>query len=432
MENKENLKRRVLLYISRGANTLDKLLQVCNGIYPNELKFLLNELKDKNLVKEENDFFVVDKNCIEYLKIVDVNRLEMNKINEKFLKMYHELPIPHPLDYEWRWNLDNLKKLFTAIINKHPFNNLKIGFLGAPIAAIYFSIVKNFENLNFQLTLIDRNEEIIRYIRNNSILNNQIKTICHDLQYEFKNGLGKNDIIIMDPPWYVAFHKIFISRASSILQPETGFVYSSLFPTNTRPNAIYERMEILEIFIKSGLHLVSLTPSFFKYETPHFESKSLEASGIRLESHWRYGDLIILQSTKLLRPIIFGDFIVENFVWKTVRFDKKLIKIKISPFEEQYIRPRIIQILDKSSILESVSRRHPYRPYVDMWTSDNEIFHLTGRNIIYFVLNLYSSGENIQQIVEKISKKYGVQRKKIDEDIKEIVNFVETNIVRRE
>ncbi|HEC92949.1 MAG TPA: hypothetical protein ENI51_08180 [Candidatus Atribacteria bacterium] len=140
-----------------------------------------------------------------------------------------------------------------------------------------------------------------------------------------------------------------------------------------------------------------------------------------------------IQSTKLLRPIVVGDFILENFTWRTVKFGKKLIKIKILPFKMQYIKPKIIQILDKSNpIFESVSRRHIYRPYVDMWTSDNEIFHLVGSNVIYDILKPLSLGKDSNQIAEEISKKYKVEKEKIGEDIKEIIKFVKNNILKEE
>ena len=433
MKNKGNLKKYIILNILKGIDSFDKLLQFFYGIYPTELRELLNELENEGVIYEENGSFVVDKNYVDTFCIINVNTLNIGEINKEFSKIYYELPTPHPLDYEWRWDLNSIENLFKSIIDERPFNNLKIAFLGAPTSAIYFSLAKKLENLDLELTLVDRNEEIIKYISNYKILNNHIKTILHDLQYDFRNQLGKFDVIVMDPPWYVDFYKIFISRASTILQSESGLIYSSLFPTNTRPHAVYERIEILEIFTKSGLSILSLTPSFFKYETPHFESKSLAVSGLKLENNWRYGDLIILQSTKLLRPIIVGDFIIENFTWRTVKFGEKIIKIKILPFKTRYVNPKIIQILDKSNpIFESVSRRHIYRPYVDMWTSDNEIFHLVGNNVIYDILKSLSSGKDFNQIAEEISNKYKVGKEKIEEDIKEIIEFVRNNILRRD
>ncbi|HEC92320.1 MAG TPA: putative methyltransferase [Candidatus Atribacteria bacterium] len=318
MENKEDLKKYIMLNILRGIDSFDKLLQICHGIYPTELRRLLNELKNEGLIKEENNLFVVDKNYIKSLSIINVNTLNIEEINKEFSKLYYELPTPHPIDYEWRWDLNSVENLFKAIINEKPFNNLKIAFLGAPTAAIYFSIAKKLENLDLELTLIDRNEEIIRYINNHKILNSQIKTILHDLQYDFRNQLGKFDVIVMDPPWYEDFYKVFISRASTILQPESGLIYSSLFPINTRPNAVYERIEILEIFTKSGLSVLSLTPSFFKYETPHFESKSLAVSNVKLENNWRYGDLVILQSwdaPKFWTLLVLGGRYNDPLTW---------------------------------------------------------------------------------------------------------------------
>lgn len=175
-----------------------------------------------------------------------------------------------------------------------------------------------------------------------------------------------------------------------------------------------------------GFSPLCIFPSILEYETPSFEKKSLHALGVDLEQNWRYGDMIILRSTSYLRPLIFGDYIFEESVWKDIAFQKKRIKIKINPMIKNYIKPEIIPIYNKSSIFPTVSRRHPSRKFVDMWTSDNEVFVLVGHNIIYDVLIQIKNDGDIEQILKYISQKYVKNTEEIQQDVRNIYEMLKT------
>jgi len=54
-----------------------------------------------------------------------------------------------------------------------------------------------------------------------------------------------------------------------------------------------------------------------------------------------------------------------------------------------------------------------------MWTSDNEIYALTGHNIIYEILTHIKNKNSLDQIISKISETY--KKEQIQKDIEKTI-----------
>lgn len=420
--NKEELKSKIIYQIRKGKNTFKELVKNLYGLYPTELEKLIHELLQESIIKVENNQFILISPRDQNLDLKEIKSGIIQKINTEFSNLFKNYPVPHPLDYDWRWSLYTLNKIFNEILNNHTVFKRKLLFLGAPTAGIFFALANREFEFEMDLRVVDKNKDIINFI--NKKLNGVLEGIHYDLQYELPQQIieDKRDIIIIDSPWYVDYYKIFISRSTNLISENDGFVYTALFPLYTRPQAIYERMEILELFVKAGYSPISIVPSFLEYEIPYFEKRALEASGIELKENWRFGDLAIFKSTSFLRPLIIGDYIIDNEAWKEFTFKRKRISIRVNPLVKSYIKPEVIPIFGKSSTLPSVSRRHSYRKFVDLWTSDNEVFSLNGNNIVYDILCLMEN--DLDSVVREISNKYNVESNTVNGEISKVFNFL--------
>lgn len=409
-ENK--IEEEISRHICNGQNTFEKLLGNLSGMYPSDVKRIVSHMISKGRIvvnrqgkyilptfsqpfQENNTWTAVDQ---EY---------------SKFLKSMHD---PHPLDYDWYFSLKGARFIFTSILENYLIPETSLLFLGAPLTAVYFLLAEDKLSMNIKVSIIDKNEDLLVSIKERF---RKCTIIIHDLQNELPNEMKEQfEIIIMDPPWYIDYYRLFISRSAELITPD-GWLYSSLFPLNTRPHAVQERIDVITLFTTSGFSPWCILNSVLEYETPLFEEKSLQDSGIELEQNWRRGDMIILKSSGYLRPLLFGNCILEDPVWKEISFRKKRIKIRVNPILNAYIRPEVIPLCSESHI-PTVSRRHPNRNLIDMWTSDNEAFFVTGHNVVYDILVSIQENKNIERILIDISQKYKKNSHEIRDEIMKI------------
>jgi len=404
--------------IEEGYNTFEKILRRLHGLYPAYLEEILQKLTKKGKISKKN--YAKEYKLTfpgEYRKKLD----EITRIIDREYETFAEkFPPPHPLDFEWRFSLNSLKFLFKNIFENHSLQNKKILFLGAPSVGLYFLVAKKHLNLTTtNITIIDKNQEIINLIRENF---ENSSALPLDLQDPLPKQIPKeHNIVTIDLPWYSDYYKLFISRATQLIDEKDGWIYAALFPMYTRRLAIYERAEVINHFITTGFSPLAIFLSVLQYKTPTFEKQALKTAGINKEKQktmekWRYADLIVLKSTGKLRPLVTGKVILEETTeWKEITFPHKKIKVKINPLIKQYIKPQIITLETQEKTI--IGRKHSTEKYIDMWTSDNEIFALTGHNTIYEILTHIKNKNSLEEIISQISKKYQKEKEQIQKDI---------------
>ena len=417
-----NIEEEISHHIYSGQNTFEKLLRSLSGMYPVDVRKFISHMVSKGriVVNKQGKYLLptfshpFQKNDI--LKVVD----------QEYSRFLKSMPDSHPLDYDWYFSLNGAKFIFTTILENHRVPDKSLLFLGTPLTAVYFLLVEDKLPINIKISIIDKNEDLLASIRKRF---KKCSIIVHDLQNELGNEVKEQyEIIIMDPPWYIDYYRLFISRSAELIA-SNGWLYSSLFPFNTRPYAVQERIDIMTLFTTSGFSPWCILNSVLEYETPFFEEKSLQDSGIELQQNWRHGDMIILRSSGFLRPLLFGNCILEDPVWKEISFRKKRIKIRVNPVLNIYIKPEIIPLCNESYIFPTVSRRHPYRNLVDMWTSENEAFVVTGHNVVYDILLSIQKDKNIEQTLLDISQKYKKNLHEIKDEIVKIYKILKKMVI---
>lgn len=167
--------------------------------------------------------------------------------------------------------------------------------------------------------------------------------------------------------------RAFLWSASELLA-EGGILLTSFPAAGTRPGVVRERDEFLEWSAPAGMLLVSDDPGGVCYQTPPFEAAALRAAGFEVvPMSWRRGDLLTLRkiptSTSMERPHPPAD---EG--WTKFVIDEIPLFVRVSSHDQHVLPAPLLEQLVAGDVLASVSRRHPARAHVVMWSSLNRVY----------------------------------------------------------
>jgi hypothetical protein len=361
----------ILSAISNGASTLEEISHLSGGIYPTELKELLEVLLlNKQIQLSINGYEIVKTNMNSNNKLSSIDVITSPTI---------KLPEPHPQDYDWRFHHSTVEIIVDMLLDKFCYPGASVMLLGSPSI-----LTKLIGLVNPPYTiLLDYSENMINYLKENC-QSKLIELVTHDV---LCGHLWENrqlvDVAICDPPWYTEYYSAFLLQAAYTTKIG-GAIIISFMPINTRPNAISDRWKILCDAQALGLHLEKIEPNVMVYETPIFERMSLSVSNIPINSDWRKGDLVVFRKVNNLPIRTINDFLesinylkTDNSRW--LEFLLGLFKIKLrGPFIDPEIEPSLVSI-EKQDILPTVSRRYQGREKVDLWLWDNRVFAVKGK-----------------------------------------------------
>jgi hypothetical protein len=272
------------------------------------------------------------------------------------------LPLPHPLDFEWRFTSDtcfNLLELSAALCP----DKSGILLLGTPAVALTAMSHSTPPPISFWG---DRNRVTERVIALNQAMRFPIQVaISHTLLPAHAAG-----VVVVDPPWYLDYIRPMFAAASAGCEIG-GHVVASLPPEGAMANAISDREATIKFARYIGLELVKIDPLSARYDTPFFEHNSLAACGIRPPPHWRRGDVLVFRKFAELERAIRGN-VTSTSQWSEVEVDRTRLFIKRGR-SNSVGSQGIIPILP-NDILPTVSRRDRRRTEASIWTSGNRIF----------------------------------------------------------
>ncbi|MGI0015007.1 MAG: ASCH domain-containing protein, partial [Nitrososphaera sp.] len=208
-----------------------------------------------------------------------------------------------------------------------------------------------------------------------------------------------------------------------------ALVAISLFPVNTRPNAIIERWKVLEIAQMLGLHIQSIEAGGLGYETPLFELASLRSSGVEIDGNWRKGDLVLLRKVYHPQQEVISEIfastpanITEMEKWAEFVLDLYKVKLR-GPFDDYSEVPELISI-EKDDILPTVSRRYSRRELIDLWLWDNRVFAVKGKASFWAALHTLT-GKALPNSGDKITE---ANHKRALELLRQIIGNIEFRV----
>lgn len=318
-----------------------------------------------------------------------------NQKVEKTISSAHQipLPVPHPLDYDWRFS----DVATTDLLNqcqKLTSDDSKVALIGTP------SLLRMGIEISYprELILLEASQAIISSLAQ---IASKRQVIPCDVMRDLLPQIYA-EAVVLDPPWYPEYIHSFLWAACQICQVG-GYILISLPPIGTRPGMEREWKETLHWAKQIGLTLYSLDEVVLSYKTPNFELNALKAKGIsKVSKEWRRGNLAIFQRTHqtfLPRPTVSH----QEVEWIEEVLQGVRIRVKQQNVTN-FLEPSLKSILP-GDILQSVSRRDRHRPLADVWTSGNRIFACQGCSMLLLILQALRKNKSPHQAVESTLKR---------------------------
>lgn len=292
------------------------------------------------------------------------------------------LPLPHPINYEWRFTPDAARLLLDLADDICEVGQ-PILLFGTPGVAI---------------------EALSRPLQRPVIFLGEPNTVTHrltalnqasgaPLTIEFCNPAmsycNTASVIILDPPWYLDYVRPMLASAVAACRIG-GYVLISLPPEGARSKAADDRAKVMTFAAHIGLVHLDTRTFALTYETPFFEANALAAAGLQAPHSWRRGDLVVFRKAETLSRAVPTASDQRNY-WYEVMIGRMRLYVRRRSVPLQSGCP-IISLVD-GDILPTVSRKDPRRKRAQLWTSGNRIFATNNPELVITVALALSSNE---------------------------------------
>jgi hypothetical protein len=333
--------------IMDGATGFAALLHRLPGVYPTVLLASLNRLAAREAINPAVAALVHRQATANSAVLVEGRSL---------------LPLPHPLDYEWRFTPDTARSLLNRAAELTPTSGdlLLFGTPGLAVEALTLPIGRRLAFLAENNSVTDRVFALNR-------------ATGSPLSIAFCSGglpRASADAVLLDPPWYADFVRPMLAAAAHACRPG-GVVLISLPSDGARPDAETDRQAAIAFARRLGLALIEHSPLAIGYETPFFERNALATAGVYPPPQWRRGDLVVLSkvSASIRPPVAFS---ARRRDWTEVGIGRMRLFIRGDGYARSD-EASLISLVD-GDILPTVSRRDPRRRLANVWTSGNRVF----------------------------------------------------------
>ncbi|GAA4506607.1 hypothetical protein GCM10023172_35990 [Hymenobacter ginsengisoli] len=295
---------------------------------------------------------------------------------------------PHPADYDWRFDSATVLNLTDRLMAEAKGG--KIALFGTK------TVFPPLIELGADVTLFNKSKAILDDLRSAGYTAGLVE--C-DLALPLPAYSNSYSVVLADPPWYLDYYQAFLRRTAELLRVG-GIMYLSVLPELTRPGAKAERMVLLEEAAAVGMVLVNQVAGSVSYETPGFEQQSLNAYGLYCQN-WRRGDLWVFEKQQESNEGLVEPVTIDEPIWVEYRVGRKRIKVK--PGNPVDMTPFSYRAADPSgTILTQVSRRSPFRKDIDVWSSDNYAYTVTGICVLHECFRQLEANHSIPQIVSTL------------------------------
>lgn len=342
----------IIQAVAAGAASFDELLVALPGVYPTVVQTALGRLVQRGVL--HGDTHARPR-----------RRLPKSLPVVPYRRRRQVLPVPHPLDYDWRFTPEAIA-LLVRESQQLSRGNGSLVLLGVP------SVFQALTADECQpVVLLDANTattDALQPMTTPASGPRQVVARC-DLTRDPLPTIHAS-VVLLDPPWYEEHLRVFLWAATQLCQIG-GHILLSFPPEGTRPGITYDWETMVDWAAELGLELVCRTQGVLGYVTPPFERNALAAAGlVDLPDGWRRGNLVVLRRvrhTDRPRPCIHQ---AEH--WSEVLVDGVRIRFRTDP-STGYGNPALRSLVN-GDVLDSVSRRWARRGEVQVWTSTNRVF----------------------------------------------------------
>jgi hypothetical protein len=329
------------------TSDFSELVSHLPGIYPLDVLRSLRSIaaRGRRLVSKSRDLI---ESASQAPQIVTLPSMELG------------LPVPHPLDFEWRFASESINSILERCARMTPPTGT-LALVGTPTVAASLRTTLSRRTEYFG---IDADMLVSR-----GLLSHFSATHKVDLLRE-PQVTRSYATILMDPPWYPDYITRFIYFAARALAPN-GHLLLAMAPRGTRPGIAEETRDTERWLEQNGFEILDILASSVAYETPPFERNSLRASGIsNVGNAWRRGDLWILQKQGVGSASWPGD-VVTN-LWREFAFGP--VRVRVDVGRRDSGSNASLRTIVEGDVLSTVSRRDPRRASASVWTSGNRVY----------------------------------------------------------
>jgi hypothetical protein len=362
--------------IARGVDNFDELVRVLPGVYPSLIEDGLNRLLGEGRLAPSAHRTAISR---------ATNRRQPPKAPGSVL------PPPHPLDFDWRYApaaIDDLLARALAATKRGE----TIVLLGTP--SLYLAAYQR--QLDRRFVLIDYSSVILdRLAAAGAPGTLHVRDLILDRVPDLSAAA-----VVADPPWYPEHIDAFLWAAASCARVDAP-LFITLPGPGTRPGWTRDRTHFRRRAAAYGLRAMRALTASLPYLSPPFEVNALAAAGWRdLPMDWRRGNLEILATSGRLsnRPEWTGALPL----WE----ERALgwVRVRIKKSESSVVDPVLRRVVE-GDVLADVSRRHPVRDQVDVWTSGNRVYSCSSTNLLLATLDAMSLGvDPAQHVAARIDR----------------------------
>lgn len=260
-----------------------------------------------------------------------------------------QLPLPHPLDSEFRFDGATAEILAAALLDATTDGD-ELLLIGVPTVAVVLA------NMN-----VDRR---VRFLGADNSVTSAVRGAFKDERLLLDQGDGRTAAAaLVDPPWYRDEMRELIGVSAAGCRP--GALLNLVLPSvGTRPEVTADREAFLGFARESGLQATGRGGPVY-YRTPLFELAAMEQQGIARLASWRRGEAT--------------EFVVGEAVpaarWRRPRSPEFMIggiRLKLAPGPG--VGGNELVPIGPHEIFPSVSARAPGRAAATLWSTTNRAF----------------------------------------------------------
>lgn len=343
----DDVDRWTLAAVRAGPASFDDLVCQLPGVYPIDANRSLDRLRDAGRISD-----------------VEWRRVQQRRPQPTPRPSMSTLPVPHPLDFDWRFAHHALDALIDAG-DRLVGVGVEVLCIGAP------SLHQRLSTAGRRSTLLDANPDVIA----------AMATRGDNRAIQLRVGRDplpamSAPLVVIDPPWYPEHVRLFLWAASRVCA-DGGVVLLSFPPVGTRPGVADEQEDAIAYAAEVGLKHEDTRQAELAYCSPPFERLALSAAGYAdLPEDWRRGDLIVFRAGLARDAAPSPQPAADDAKWTALPAEPTRIKVRVPDSGRPAAMPvasRLVSIID-GDVLPTVSRRDPRRSEVTVWTACNRVY----------------------------------------------------------
>ncbi len=279
------------------------------------------------------------------------------------------LPLPHPLDFEWRFSATCARTLIERARSVAGPSG-RVALLATPSIAERLAD-SAARNNTAAYTLFEIQRSTCRALEQHTTLSieqRDVATLAADQRVREQFTL-----VLADPPWYLPSLHAFVRSGSQMLH--VGGTLQLCIPgLATRPGIDREREQLVIEARRVGLATEAVEQGVLEYDSPPFEQSAFQAASLPLvERTWRSGDIIRFRKLSPhadLVPTPSMQIRYEASRWTEFQFGRSRIRVdtaRTAPVPA--LRPAVASV-----VLPTVSSRDPRRAAANVWTTSNQVY----------------------------------------------------------